>query len=167
MLNGLVAIQLVYFYIPPIEEDEQSSGSPIFPIYVTQQPILVVLNVITILATAGRVFDAVTDPLIASLSDRLHHPRGRRIPCLFVGAVPACVSCALLFVPIEPSESGWNVLWLAMIQAVFYFFLTIYVTPYFALLPELGHTATERLHLATWIAITFAIGETRPSADHP
>ena len=48
--------------------------------------------------------------------------------------------------------------WLVLMQLLFYLFLTIYVTPYFALLPELGHTAEERLNLSTWISITYALG---------
>ena len=113
---------------------------------------------ITLLATAGRLWDAVTDPLIASWSDRLRHSRGRRIPCLAIGTLPAALFCALLFVPVVPERSGWNIAWLALMQTLFYLFLTVYCTPYFALIPELGHTAQERLNLSTWIAITFALG---------
>ena len=43
----------MYFYIPPDDCDGLNdhgcgSGTPIFPTYVTQEPILVVLNVVTI-----------------------------------------------------------------------------------------------------------------------
>jgi GPH family glycoside/pentoside/hexuronide:cation symporter len=34
----------------------------------------------------------------------------------------------------------------------------MYCTPYFSLVAELGHTTQERLNLATWISITFALG---------
>ena len=154
-LSGLVSIQLVYFYIPPLDP---ASGETVFPIFVTQDSFAVILNVITLLATAGRLWDAVTDPLIASWSDRLRHSRGRRIPCLAIGTLPAALFCALLFVPVVPERSGWNIAWLALMQTLFYLFLTVYCTPYFALIPELGHTAQERLNLSTWIAITFALG---------
>ena len=154
-LSGLVSIQLVYFYIPPLDP---VSGETVFPIFVTQDSFAVILNVITLLATAGRLWDAVTDPLIASWSDRLRHSRGRRIPCLAIGTLPAALFCALLFVPVVPERSGWNIAWLALMQTLFYLFLTVYCTPYFALIPELGHTAQERLNLSTWIAITFALG---------
>ena len=98
-LSGLVSIQLVYFYIPPLDP---VSGETVFPIFVTQDSFAVILNVITLLATAGRLWDAVTDPLIASWSDRLRHSRGRRIPCLAIGTLPAALFCALLFVPVVP-----------------------------------------------------------------
>ncbi|MDC7234375.1 MAG: MFS transporter, partial [Spirochaetales bacterium] len=40
----------------------------------------------------------------------------------------------------------------------FYWFMTMYVTPYFALMSELGHTPEERLFLSTLISITWAVG---------
>ena len=154
-LSGLVGLQLVYFYLPP---DDPDTDEPVIPIHVTQNTFGYIFNVITLLASAGRLWDAVTDPLIASWSDRLVHRRGRRIPFLFAGGVPACVFCALMFVPIVDRESGWNVAWLALTQTLFYLFITVYCSPYAALLSELGHTAEERLNLSTWIAISFAIG---------
>jgi len=119
---------------------------------------MVIFNVIALLATAGRLWDAVTDPLIATFSDRLDHPRGRRIPCLAVGAAPATFFCVLMFVPVVREESGWNVAWLAANQTFFYLFLTVYCTPYFSLVAELGHTVEDRLNLSTWLSITYALG---------
>mmetsp|Transcript_32717 Transcript_32717/g.57949 ORF Transcript_32717/g.57949 Transcript_32717/m.57949 type:complete len:527 (-) Transcript_32717:21-1601(-) len=154
-LTGLISFQLVYFYLPPKHEDTEQH---VFPVHVTQEPFLVVLNVIAILATAGRLWDAITDPLIASWSDRLDHRWGRRIPFLAASGLPAAVCCWFLFFPVVKKESTWNIVWLAVMQALFYFFLTAYVTPYFSLVAELGHTAEERLNLSTWISITFALG---------
>jgi glycoside/pentoside/hexuronide:cation symporter, GPH family len=117
-----------------------------------------ILNAITLIAASGRLLDAVTDPLIASFSDRSTNKRGRRIPFLMAGALPAALFCVLMFTPPVGAISGWNIVWLVVMQALFYIFLTVYVTPYFALLPELGHTANERLNLSTWISITYALG---------
>lgn len=41
---------------------------------------------------------------------------------------------------------------------LYYLFMTMYVTPFFALLSELGHNSAERLQLSTMISITWAIG---------
>lgn len=154
-LANLVGLQLVYFYLPP-KDDE--TGQPFFPTFITQDTFIVVFNIIAILATVGRLWDAVTDPLIATFSDRLDHPRGRRIPCLAVGGAPAALFCALMFFPLVGEESVWNIVWLAFTQFFFYFFLTVYCTPYFSLVAELGHSAEERLNLSTWISITYALG---------
>ena len=149
-LISMVNLTLVYFYIPPAEAD--------LPVFVTQAPFFVVLNVITLLAASGRIFDAVTDPIIASLSDRSTNPRGRRIPFLLYGSVPATVFCVLMFFPITNEESVLNILWLGGTQFLFFLFITVYVTPFFALIAELGHTPKERLDLSTYISVTYALG---------
>lgn len=160
MLAGIMGLQLVYFYLPPKDEE----GNPIFPIFVPQSKILVIFNIITFIAVAGRLWDAVTDPLIANSSDGLQHPRGRRIPCMAMGGLPAAVSCWFLFMPIVDGESMWNVLWLVSMQALYYLFLTMYCTPYFCLVAELGHTPQERLNLSTWISVTYSIGTVSAAA---
>lgn len=149
-LVNIIGLQLLYFYIPP-----ETAGIPLF---ITQAVFFVVLNAITLIAAAGRLLDAITDPLIGSFSDRLQHKDGRRIPFMRWGALPAGIFCVLMFVPIASGVSGLNIAWLLLVQALFYISLTMYVTPYFALLPEMGKTANERLNLSTWISITYALG---------
>ena len=65
-----------------------------------------------------RLFDAVTDPIIASISDRWNGVRGRRIPFMSKGAIPAAVFCLLMFVPIVAGESHLNIFWLALAGCV-------------------------------------------------
>jgi GPH family glycoside/pentoside/hexuronide:cation symporter len=149
-LVNIIGLTLVYFYLPP-----ENAG---LPTLITTVAFLGVFNAITLIAASGRLFDAITDPLIANLSDRSTHPRGRRIPFLAVGALPAALFCVLMFAPLVREVSTINIVWLVAAQLLFYFFLTVYVTPYFALLPELGHTANQRLNLSTWISITYALG---------
>lgn len=150
ILINLVNLQLVYFYIPPSD-----SGIPTF---IPQVTFLVVLNTLTLIAASGRLLDAITDPLIAFWSDRSDHKSGRRTPFLKWSALPAALFCFLMFFPLFENVGWGNILWLALMQLGFYVFLTGYVTPYFALLPELGHSSKERLNLSTWISITYALG---------
>ncbi len=150
ILVNIVGINLVYFYLPP-----DTSG---LPTLITTATFLVVLNAITLILASGRLLDAFTDPWIAGLSDRSLNPRGRRIPFMAKGAFPAAVFLFLMFVPPVSEQSTVNIVWLAVFQALFYVTLTFYLTPFFALLPELGHTPRERLNLSTWISITFALG---------
>lgn len=150
ILVNIISLQLVYFYIPPT-----NAG---INLYITQIVFLGVLNTISILAASGRIFDAITDPIIANLSDRCTAKIGRRRPFLLLGSVPAALFCTLMFIPIVPGVSRWNITWLFLMQILFYLFITIYVTPYFALIPELGHSANERLNISTWISITYGFG---------
>ncbi len=150
VLINLIAILVVYFYLPP-----DSAGLP--PL-VTDATFFHVLNAIVLIAAAGRLLDAVTDPLIAIGSDRSRHRLGRRIPFMRIGAIPAAVATVALFVPPVGHESGWNIVWLLGVQAVLYVALTAYVTPAFSLVADLGRTPTERLDLATWTSVAWAAG---------
>ncbi|NNC74932.1 MAG: MFS transporter [Acidimicrobiia bacterium] len=149
-LVNIVAVALVYFYLPPDTSD--------LPQLITGATFFAVLNAITLIAASGRMLDAVTDPWIAGMSDRSRNPRGRRIPFMMKGGLPTALFLVLMFVPPVSEQSAWNIAWLVVVQALFYIFLTVYVTPFFALLPEMGHTPTERLNLSTWISVTFALG---------
>ena len=104
ILVNIVSLQLVYFYIPP-------NGSGI-KVKITQAVFLVVLNVLTLIAASGRLFDAITDPLIANLSDRWKGKRGRRVPFMLVGAAPAAIFCTLMFIPLVNGVSSINIIWL-------------------------------------------------------
>lgn len=150
ILINLLGILLVFFYLPP-----ESAG---LPQLVTDATFLVVLNAIVLVAAAGRITDAITDPLIAIYSDRSTHPLGRRIPFMTAAAVPAALLTMLMFIPPFTELSGWNIVWLLGVQLLLYVSLTAYVTPAFSLVADLGRTPAERLDLATWTSVAWAGG---------
>jgi GPH family glycoside/pentoside/hexuronide:cation symporter len=143
---------LIYYYMPPEE------GTPIFTAKVFQGSVLGILTVVGLAYAIGRLFDAVTDPLIASLSDRSHSKMGRRRKFLSLSVVPFALLSVLVFTPPFVGTSFFNSLYLIAMLLVFYWFMTMYVTPYFAWMSELGHTPDERLFLSTLISFTWAIG---------
>ncbi len=147
---NVINFQLVYFYLPP-----EDAGLPNF---ITTVVFLGILNVVTLVLASGRLFDAITDPFIASLSDNWKSKLGRRIPFMRIGAIPTALFMVLLFYPPIAGISATNIIWLIIIQLLFYFSLTVYLTPFFALIPELGHDADQRLSIATWLSITYALG---------
>lgn len=147
---NILGVQLVFFYSPPADAGIEQ--------FLPRFEILVVITSVVLLTVSGRLFDAITDPLIANLSDRSKNPRGRRIPFMAIGAIPAAVFCVLMFIPVFEPGSWMNFTYLVIIQLLFFLFVTMYVTPFFALLPELGHNATQKLNLSTWISITWALG---------
>jgi len=149
-LINIINLQLVYFYIPP-----EDAGIPFF---ISQVVFLAVLNILTLIAASGRLLDAITDPIIANWSDRHRSPKGRRLPFMKWSVLPAIAFCILMFFPLKHEISYINIIWLFITQTLFYVSLTFYVTPFFALLPELGHTPKLRLNLSTWISITYALG---------
>ncbi|MEM9132351.1 MAG: MFS transporter [Actinomycetota bacterium] len=149
-LINLINTLLVFFYLPP-----ESAG---LPTLVTEATVLGILNVVAILAAAGRLTDAITDPLIASLSDSSKHRRGRRIPFMAAGMIPAALATWLMFVPPVDSQSAWNIVWILIVQVILYVALTAYVTPAFALVADLGRTPMERLRISTWTSVAWAFG---------
>jgi Na+/melibiose symporter-like transporter len=144
---------LVYFYLPP-----DTGGKAVFPPMIYQGYVLGMFTIIGLVFALGRVFDAVTDPLIATWSDRSKSTFGRRRLFLLVGALPFAACSFLIFFPPVKGLSPVNTMWVTAMILLLYLFMTIYVTPFFAWLAELGHTAGERLQLSTFISITWAIG---------
>lgn len=144
---------LIYFYLPP-----ESGDKAIFPAYIYQGYVIGVLTIIGLIYAFGRLWDAITDPVIAGMSDRSRSPFGRRRKFLAVSAFPFALLSILAFMPPVNALSPWNAVWLFIIVTLFYWFMTMYVTPFFAWLSELGHNPNERLFLSTLISITWAIG---------
>jgi glycoside/pentoside/hexuronide:cation symporter, GPH family len=98
----------------------------------------------------GRAWDAVNDPLVGTISDRLQTRWGRRRPLFLFGALPfSLLFFALFYVP--PIE---NMTWLAVYYGVaFLLFDTAYTVinvPYAALTAELTEDYDERSSLAGW-----------------
>lgn len=154
MMSGLISNWLVYFYQP--DASAQAAGQTLF---VPQG--LVVLGIFTVvgaITALGRVFDAVTDPLIASLSDKCRSKHGRRIPFLKWAAFPLALTTVLVFCAPVGHSSMLNVVWLFVFVMAYYFSITAYCTPYTALIPELGHDQSERLNISTAISLTFIVG---------
>lgn len=154
MLSGIISNWLVYFYQP--DETAISQGQTVF---IPQG--LVVLGIFTIIGgiTAfGRIFDAFTDPMIASLSDRCTSKNGRRIPFLKWASLPLALSTVLVFWSPLNQNSWINAVFLLAMILAYYLSITAYCTPYNALIPELGHTQQERLNISTVISFTFIAG---------
>ena len=116
------------------------------------------LTILGLITALSRVFDAVTDPLIASMSDRSKNKRGRRIPFMQYAAIPLSVVTVLLFCAPVEEISTWNVVWISVFIVLFYLFMTMYCTPYNALISEFGKTQDDRMYISTAISLTFFAG---------
>jgi len=154
MLGGIINAWLVTFYLPTT--GDINAGAVQFI-----KPGLIILGFLTILGLITfvcRIFDAVTDPLIASLSDRSKNKRGRRIPFMQYSAVPFAVITVLVFLAPVNEISSINVIWIAVFLILFYLFMTMYCTPYNALISEFGKTQEDRMYISTAISLTFFAG---------
>lgn len=147
MLNNY----LIYFYQPSKE-----SGLPnLIPQGVI---VLGVLTVIGFIKAIGHIIDAVTDPLIASKSDRSQHKKGRRIPMMRWAAIPFGLCALLIFcVPFEKVSVG-NAIWIAVFMWGYYLFYTLYMIPHTALIPEMIQDNEMRVNTYTWSSFFFVTG---------
>ena len=152
ILSGIISNWLVFFFQPSGEE--LAKGQLVF----IPQGTLLGLTAIGLITAFGRIFDAVTDPMIAGASDRCRHKLGRRIPFLRFAAVPFGTVTVLIFCSPVAGESRINVLCLFICAMLFYFCMTCYCTPYNALIPELGRTQNARINLSTFISVTYFFG---------
>lgn len=152
ILSGIIANWMVFFFQP--SQDEFAKGQLVF----IPQGTFIGLTAIGLITAFGRIFDAVTDPLIAGKSDSLVHKLGRRVPFLRYAALPFAAVTVLLFCSPVQGESMVNTVCLFLCAMLFYFCMTCYCTPYNALIPELGRTQNARINLSTYISVTYFFG---------
>ncbi len=98
----------------------------------------------------GRLWDAINDPLIGSLSDRLNSRWGRRRPFLLAGSVPFAVSFFLMFYVPPFSSAAALVAYYSVVFLLYDTLYTIVNVPYLALVPELADEYDERSSLTGW-----------------
>jgi glycoside/pentoside/hexuronide:cation symporter, GPH family len=97
---------------------------------------------------AGRVLDAVTDPLMGVLSDRMK-PRYGRVIFVRWGAVPLGLSFMLLWLVPEATQAVRFAL--ALLTFILFSLLyTVVQVPYMALTPELATDYDDRTNLTSY-----------------
>ncbi len=153
-LSAIVTNWVISFYQPG--EEMLSAGQTVF---IPQGR--VIFGVITILGgiyALGRLFDAVTDPWIANLSDKSRNPKGRRLPFMQKAALPLTAATILIYWSPINGESPVNGVWILVMMLLFYLFMTVYCTPYNALIAELSGSQEELTAISTAISFTFIFG---------
>ena len=159
ILSGIVGTWLVTYYLPT--DSSVAAGAKFY--VPTGLIILGVLTILGLITFICRIFDAVTDPWIASMSDRSKNPKGRRIPFMKRAAVPFAVVTVLVFFAPDGVDKGQptgavNIVWVLVALILFYLFMTMYCTPYNALISEFGKTQEDRMYISTAISLTFFFG---------
>ena len=157
LLSGVVSNWMVYYYTGSPSAQNPNTG--LFASGITQNPILFKLTLFGLVLACGRIFDAITDPLIAGWSDRSNYKGGRRIPFMRAMAVPFALCTIGLFVLPQTSNVVVNDVVLFVLLMVFYLFMTMFCTPYNALIAELGDTQQHRINVSTYISFTFIVGQ--------
>ena len=155
LLSGIISTWLVHLYTG-VHAVGDTNG--IFGQFITQSPIFASITLFGLVTAVGRLFDAVTDPLVASWSDRAAYKGGRRIPFMKAIGIPfAVITVAVFVLPQTASVAANNVIMFVLLM-LFYLFMTIYCTPYNALIAELGDTQEHRINVSTYISFTYIAG---------
>ena len=154
IISGLIGSWLVYFYQP----NQEAINDGMISLVPQGRVVLGILTIIGLITAAGRIFDAVTDPLVGNWSDNCKSKLGRRIPFLRFSAIPLGLVFVLVFCAPIHGVSSLNTVWLFVTVLLYYFLITCYCTPYTSLLAELPHNQEEQLKLSMCISLTFIIG---------
>jgi glycoside/pentoside/hexuronide:cation symporter, GPH family len=140
VLVQTLTVWLFFFYVDAHE-------APLAPIFI-----------IGIALSAGRLGDALTDPLIGYWSDVTRSRWGRRVPFIVLGAPFMALAFVLLWTP-PLAEPHWlNALWVAIALQVYFFFVTIVGAPFTGIYPEIAVTTDERVTVSAWQLVFGLIG---------
>lgn len=137
LFNGMIGNYLLYFFQPTVK-----SG---IPNLLPQNKLLGFVTIIALITGLGKVVDAVTDPWVASLSDRCNSKNGRRMPFLKAAAIPYAVSVLMVFMAPFKSGSFANAIWVGFFLIAYYVAYTFFFIPCNALIPEIITDAKDRV----------------------
>ncbi len=102
---------------------------------------------------AGRIVDALADPLIGYWSDNTKTRLGRRRPFIIIGAPLLSVCFFVLFYPLFPAGSAILIGFTVVMMSLFWFFFTVIMVPYLSLMPEIAVSTDERVKISTGWAL--------------
>jgi GPH family glycoside/pentoside/hexuronide:cation symporter len=99
---------------------------------------------------AGRLWDAVTDPMAGVWSDRTEHAWGRRRPWIAASAIPIALSGWMVWAPPESLSTPELIAWMTVAVFAFNLAITIFYTPHQALGAELSTDSHVVSRIFAW-----------------
>jgi GPH family glycoside/pentoside/hexuronide:cation symporter len=110
------------------------------------------------LMMVGRIWDAITDPIVGYLSDRTNVRRGRRRSWMLASAIPLFVTIVALWSPPWMLEGTALVLWMGAALLLYETASTTFLVPIGALGMELTEDYQERTRLFGYRHVVAALG---------
>ena len=139
---GVLSAWLLYFYLPP-----EGEGTALVPAAFYSAAMLLL-----------RMASAAITPTVGYWSDRTRSRWGRRLPYLFLSAVPLLVAFVLVWSPPVRGTSLWNLVYLVVVMGIYQLAYVLNQVPYMALLPEIALTDHHRVRVSMWAAIMTVVG---------
>ena len=92
----------------------------------------------------GKVWDAVTDPVMGNITDRTHSRFGAKRFYILIGSFISAITFILMWVPLEQATVGLKYIFYMLMYMLFSTGFTIVMVPYNALLPDMVDDYTVR-----------------------
>lgn len=144
---------VTYFYSPPIK-----NGISEFPKFINNSNVFGLFTILGAIVLSSFIPDALSSFSVASKSDQSNSPFGKRRKFMAIGILPFALFSFLVFMPLSSTTSSLNAFWFASCLFTFYISWSFYMTPYNAMINDLGNTKEDRLLINTMISVTWAIG---------
>ena len=109
------------------------------------------------------IFDAITDPLVASISDNLKSRWGRRHPLMLIAALPLGASLFAVYMPPHGISGVGLFVWLLVFTVLTRGMMTLFFVPWSAIAAELSDDYDERTSIMSYrFAVGWTIGVLTP-----
>jgi GPH family glycoside/pentoside/hexuronide:cation symporter len=100
------------------------------------------------------------DPIVGTVSDRLHTRWGGRVPLMFVGALIASASIVMFFHVPHFAGSLAQAVYMSLIVLLGFTGYSLFSVPYLSMAAEIADGAEERRRIMSWRVIFMAVGLT-------
>jgi GPH family glycoside/pentoside/hexuronide:cation symporter len=148
MIYGIITTYLLTFFVPTVNDINNVSSTGVQYTGAGMIQYLVSAGItMAVIRFVGMLFDGITDPIVANMSDRFKSKNGRRIPFMRFSAIPYGLFCILIFFPPVGSSSIWNAVWVCAIMVLYYTASTFYSVPFSALQAEITTEPKKRSFL--------------------
>ncbi len=140
-----------------LAEGIKTSSFSLFLLFFYNQVLGVSGSLCALAMVIAMCVDAITDPLVGSLSDNWRSRLGRRHPFMYAASIPLAVGYYFLFNP-QVSGEFELFLWMLIVSIVLRFMLTLYHVPHLALGAELTNDYHQRTSLVAYRQVFGSLG---------
>ena len=123
----------------------KDNGFSVFLLLYYNQVLGMPASTVSMALAAALIIDACIDPLVGNLSDRTYTRWGRRLPWLYIAALPLAIAWAFLWHPLTHTvPTFWSLFSIAVVVRLL---LSCCEVPSVALVPEVTRDYVERTTL--------------------
>lgn len=120
--------------------------------------LLIAPAVVGVIFALGRLWDAVSDPIVGTWSDRTHTRLGRRRPWMLAGVPLLMITLLMTWIPPQSLTGTAQVAWVALSLFGFYTAFTCYMVPHQSLGAELSTDHHDRSRIFGVQSAFFTVG---------